>query len=265
MDQVFKALADPSRRRLLDSLRKQDGQTLGQLCGPLEMARQSATQHLAVLEEANLISTIRRSREKLHYLNPVPIFDIQQRWLAPFEQPRLQALAAIKKNAEEDMTDKPHFVYVTYIQSTPEQVWHALTDADLTAAFWGHSNISDWQPGSTWEHVRTDGSGIADVTGKVLAATPPTQLVITFDAPGEEPAGGPTTVTFDIERYQDIVRVIVTQENLADEEALKAVSHGWPAVMANLKSVLETGHALPQPPWEMHADLRAAQMADRRS
>jgi uncharacterized protein YndB with AHSA1/START domain len=259
VDRVFKALADPSRRRLLDSLRKQDGQTLGQLCGQLEMARQSATQHLAVLEEANLISTVRRSREKLHYLNPVPIFDIQQRWLAPFEQPRLRALAAIKKNAEEDMTDKPHFVYVTYIQSTPEQVWHALTDADLTAAFWGHSNVSDWQPGSKWEHVRTDGSGIADVAGKVLAATPPTQLVITFDAPEEEPAGGPSTVTFDIERYQDIVRLVVTHENLADEEALGAVSHGWPAVMANLKSLLETGHVLPQPPWEMHA----AQMADR--
>src|SRR4051812_48538300 len=116
-DRVFKALADPSRRRLLDSLRKEDGQTLGALCGQLDMARQSVTQHLAVLEEANLISTVRRSREKLHYLNPVPIHDIQQRWLAPFEQPRLRALAAIKQNAERDMTtEKPQFVYVTYIE-----------------------------------------------------------------------------------------------------------------------------------------------------
>ena len=79
------------------------------------------------------------------------------------------------------MTDKPHYVYVTYIQSTPERVWQALTDADLTAAYWGHSNVSDWQPGSTWEHVRTDGSGIADVVGKVLEANPPSRLVITFD------------------------------------------------------------------------------------
>jgi uncharacterized protein YndB with AHSA1/START domain/DNA-binding MarR family transcriptional regulator len=253
-DQVFKALADPTRRRLLDRLREEDGQTLGRLCAELEMARQSATQHLAVLEEANLISTVRRGREKLHYLNPVPIFDIQQRWLAPFEQPRLQALATIKQTAEEQkMTDKPHFVYVTYIRSTPEQVWHALTDADLTAEFWGHRNISDWQPGSPWQHVRTDGSEIADVIGKVLSATPPTQLVITFDAPDTEPAGGPSTVTFDIEPYQDIVRVTVTHENLPDAEARDAVSHGWPAVLANLKSLLETGHVLPQAPWEMHA------------
>ena len=255
MDKVFRALADPSRRRLLDSLREHDGQTLGQLCGQLAMARQSVTQHLAVLEEANLISTVRRSREKLHYLNPVPIYDIQQRWLAPFEQPRLRTLAAIKQSAEErGMTDKPTFVYVTYIQSTPERVWQALTDADLTAQYWGHSNVSDWQPGSAWEHLRTDGSGIADTGGKVLSAEPPRRLVITFEDPAAEtPPTGPSTVTFDVEPYHDIVRLTVTQENLADEEAFRAVSHGWPAVMANLKSLLETGHVLPQAPWEMHA------------
>jgi uncharacterized protein YndB with AHSA1/START domain/DNA-binding transcriptional ArsR family regulator len=263
MDKVFKALADPTRRRLLDSLRRDDGQTLGRLCGQLDMARQSATQHLAVLEEANLISTVRRGREKLHYLNPVPIHDIQQRWIAPFEAPRLRALDAVKRHAEEPaMTaDKPTFVYVTYIQSTPERVWHALTDADLTAEYWGHSNVSDWQVGSTWEHRRTDGSDIADVVGTVLESTPPTRLVITFGEPGTEPADGPSTVTFHIEPYQDIVRLTVTQERLADQEAVDAVSAGWPAVMANLKSLLETGHALPQAPWEMHAELRAAQMA----
>jgi len=263
VDKVFRALADPSRRRLLDSLRERDGQTLGELCAQLAMARQSVTQHLTVLEEANLISTVRRSRAKLHYLNPVPIYDIQQRWLAPFEQPRLRALAAIKQSAEErDMTDKPHFVYVTYIQSTPEKVWQALTDADLTAQYWGHSNVSDWQPGSAWEHVRTDGSGISDAGGKVLSAEPPRRLIVTFEDPtAEVPPNGPSTVTFDIEPWQDIVRLTVTQENLADEEAFRAISHGWPAVMANLKSLLETGHVLPQAPWEMHADLRAAQMA----
>jgi len=263
VDKVFRALADPSRRRLLDSLRERDGQTLGELCAQLAMARQSVTQHLTVLEEANLISTVRRSRAKLHYLNPVPIYDIQQRWLAPFEQPRLRALAAIKQSAEErDMTDKPHFVYVTYIQSTPEKVWQALTDADLTAQYWGHSNVSDWQPGSAWDHVRTDGSGISDAGGKVLSAEPPRRLMVTFEDPtAEVPPNGPSTVTFDIEPWQDIVRLTVTQENLADEEAFRAISHGWPAVMADLQSLLETGHVLPQAPWEMHADLRAAQMA----
>ncbi|WP_433368261.1 ArsR/SmtB family transcription factor [Actinoplanes sp. CA-142083] len=263
MDKVFKALADSSRRRLLDSLRRRDGQTLGQLCGQLEMARQSATQHLSVLEDANLISTVRRGREKLHYLNPVPIHDIQQRWLAPFEQPRLRVLAAIKQNAEErDMTEKPAYVYVTYIESTPERVWEALTDADLTASFWGHSNVSDWQPGSEWQHIRTDGSGIADVIGKVLESTPPKRLVITFDDPAATPPpSGPSTVAFDIEPYHEIVRLTVTHENLPDDEAVQAISHGWPAVFANLKSLLETGHVLPQAPWEMHAAVRDAQMA----
>lgn len=198
----------------------------------------------------------------LHYLNPVPVHDICQRWIDKFEQGRLQVLDDVKRQAEEhDMVDKPTFVYVTYIQATPDAVWRALTDADLTAEYWGHSNISDWRVGSPWEHRRTDGSGIADVVGVVLEAVPPRRMVVTFDAPGEEPPGGPSRVTFDIEQYHQIVRLTVTHENLANDDAAGAVSAGWPAAAANLKSLLETGHVLPQAPWEMHAELRAQQMA----
>lgn len=265
MDDVFRALADPTRRALLDSLHERNGQTLGELCQPLAMARQSASQHLEILEAANLVTTLRRGREKLHYLNPVPVQEIADRWIGKFERPRLAALSSIKRRAEEhdmpDTNDKPTFRYVTYICATPERVWHALTDADLTAEYWGHSNISDWQPGSVWEHRRSDGSGIADVVGTVLEADPPRRLVMTFDGPGAEPPDGPSRVTFAIEPYRDIVRVTVTHVNLADPKALDAVSTGWPAVMANLKSLLETGRVLPQPPWEMHADMRGAQMA----
>ncbi len=261
-DAVFKALADPTRRLLLDRLRERNGQTLGELCGPLDMARQSATQHLAVLEAANLISTVRKGREKLHYLNPVPLWSIAERWIERFEPPRLRMLSGIKRRAEEDtMADQPAFVYVTYIESSPQRVWEALTDADLTAEYWGHSNVSDWQPGSTWEHRRVDGSGIADVVGTVLESTPPRRLTVTFDAPGQTPPGGPSKVTFDIEPYHEIVRLTVTHVNLPDDDALNVVSAGWPAVCANLKSLLETGHVLPRAPWEMHAELRAAQMA----
>ena len=261
-DAVFKALADPTRRLLLDQLRERNGQTLGELCGPLDMARQSATQHLAVLEAANLISTTRRGREKLHYLNPVPLWSIQERWIERFERQRLRALSAVKRRAEEtSMADRPSFVYVTYIESTPQRVWEALTDADLTAEYWGHSNVSDWRAGSTWEHRRVDGSGIADVVGTVLESAPPRRLIMTFDAPGEAPPQGPSKVTFDIEPYHEIVRLTVTHENLPDEDALDAVSAGWPAVCANLKSLLETGHVLPRAPWEMHAGQRAARMA----
>src|SRR6266545_8349395 len=144
LDKVFKALADPTRRYLLDRLHEQNGQTLGELCERVAMTRQSATQHLGVLIDANLVSAVRRGREKLHYLNPVPLHEIQERWIDKFERPRLRVLSTVKRRAEEHgVTDKPSFVYVTYIQSTAEQVWHALTDADLTAQYWGHSNVSD--------------------------------------------------------------------------------------------------------------------------
>ena len=253
-DAVFKALADPTRRALLDRLRERNGQTLGELCEPLAMARQSATQHLDVLQAANLISVVRRGRQKLHYLNPVPLWTIQERWIERFERPRLRTLSAIKRQAEEaTVPDRPDYVYVTYIESSAQRVWDALTDADLTAEFWGHSNVSDWQVGSSWEHRRVDGSGVVDVSGTVLESEPPRRLRLTFGDPGMT---DPTVVTFDIEPFHDIVRLTVTHENLPDEEALRAISHGWPAVCANLKSLLETGHVLPQSPWEMHAELR---------
>ncbi|MGH9243448.1 MAG: ArsR/SmtB family transcription factor [Acidimicrobiales bacterium] len=262
MDAVFKALADRNRRRLLDKLRERNGQTLGELCQHLDMARQSATQHLDVLEAANLISTVRRGREKLHYLNPVPLHAIQERWIDKFDRSRLRALSDVKRRAEEyEMTTKPTFVYVTYIEATAESVWRALTDADLTAEYWGHSNVSDWEVGSRWEHRRTDGSGVADVVGTVLEAAPPTRLVITFGGPGDERDDERSIVAFDIEPHGQIVRLTVTQENFADQADYEACAAGWPAVLANLKSRLETGHVLPQAPWEMHAELRAAQMA----
>jgi uncharacterized protein YndB with AHSA1/START domain/DNA-binding transcriptional ArsR family regulator len=261
-DRVFKALADPTRRDLLDSLRQRNGQSLGELCEPLKMARQSATQHLGVLEAANLVTTVRRGREKLHYLNPLPLWEMQGRWVGRFERPRLSALRNIKRRAEEGLvSDRPSYVYVTYIESSAERVWEALTDAELTAAYWGHANVSDWQVGSAWEHRRVDGSGIADVVGTVLESLPPYRLVVTFDAPGATPPQGPSRVTFEIAPHHEIVRLTVTHDNLADDKALEAISVGWPAVAANLKSLLETGHVLPRAPWEMDAERRAAQLA----
>jgi uncharacterized protein YndB with AHSA1/START domain len=248
LDKVFKALADRTRRTLLDRLHEHNGQTLGELCGPIAMARQSATQHLAVLEAANLVSTVRRGRERLHYLNPVPLHQIQERWIDKFERPRLRALSTLKRRAEEAMTGKPSFVYVTYIESTPEQVWRALTDADLTAEYWGHSNVSpDWRPGSPWEHRRIDGSGVADVVGSVVESVPPTRLVFTWAAPGEDPP--PSTVTFEIQPHGQIVKLTVTHEDLADEGERDAAAAGWPAVLSNLKSLVETGSPLPEQPW----------------
>jgi uncharacterized protein YndB with AHSA1/START domain/DNA-binding transcriptional ArsR family regulator len=260
-DRAFTALADPTRRHLLDLLHERNGQTLGELCAHVHMARQSVTQHLAVLEAANLISTVWQGRAKLHYLNPVPLHEIQDRWINKFERPRLRTLRAVQRRAEDAMSDRPRAVYVTYIESTAEKVWDALIDADLTAEYWGHSNVSDWKVGSRWEHVRPDGSGIADGAGTVLVTERPRKLVMTFGDPGEEPADELSRVTFDVEPHGDIVRLTVTHEELDDQAAYEAAASGWPAVLANLKSLLETGHVLPQAPWEMHAELREAHMA----
>jgi uncharacterized protein YndB with AHSA1/START domain/DNA-binding transcriptional ArsR family regulator len=250
MDEVFRALADPTRRRLLDRLHEHNGQTLSELCTTAGMTRQSVTQHLGVLEAANLISTRRQGREKLHYLNPVPLHEIQERWIDKFEQPRLRALSTVRRRAEDAMTEQPAYVYVTYIESTPERVWHALTDPEVTAAYWGHRNVSDWQVGSRWEHVRTDGSGIADVVGTVEQSIPPTRLVTSWSPPDGQP-GGTSRVAFDIEPWGAIVRLTVTHTDLADSDERADVASGWAAVLSNLKSLLETGHPLPAPPWEM--------------
>ncbi len=255
VDHVFKALADPTRRLLLDRLREQDHQTLGELCEHLDMTRQSATQHLGVLEAANLISTRREGRQKLHRLNVVPLHDIQERWIDRFERPRLRALSAIKQRAEEVMTTTQTtaptqtYVYVTYIQASAEAVWEALTDPDMTSAYWGHRNESDWQPGSTWAHVRNDGSGISDVAGVVAESDPPKRLVTTWaGADGNSP--DVSRVTMDLRASGPVVKLTVTHEDLIDEH-YRQISGGWPVVLSNLKSYLETGAPLPADLWSL--------------
>ena len=256
MDAVFRALADPTRRLLLDRLREHNGQTLGELCARLEMARQSATQHLDILVRANLVVVVRRGTGAA----PLPQPGTDPRDRGALDRGVRQAASASDQRHQEPRrgvrhdnapTSVPTYVYVTYIRASAEQVWHALTDADLTARYWGHANVSDWQPGSTWEHRRVDGSGLVEIVGRVLEAEPPTRLVITFEKPGDEPPGGPSVVTFLVEPHDGIVRLTVTHENLADQAMLSGISYGWPAVLANLKSLLETGDVLTPPPYEM--------------
>lgn len=132
--------------------------------------------------------------------------------------------------------------YVTYIEAACDDVWHALTDADITAQFWGHSNLSDWEVGSTWEHRRTDGSGEADGGGEVLESNKPNRLAFTF------PTGEPSTVTFDLTSYDTIVRLTMTHTDLPSRDVQQAVSRVWPAVLSNLKSLLETAKVMSTPP-----------------
>jgi len=148
------------------------------------------------------------------------------------------------------MAEQPEFVYVLYIEATAERVWDALTDADLTASYWGHHNVSsDWQAGSEWRHVRTDGSGTADVVGRVVESDRPRRLVTTWALPADgADARDASRVTFEIEPFDAIVRLTVTHEGLSEADRREA-AHGWSAVLSNLKSLLETGHVLPRPPW----------------
>jgi uncharacterized protein YndB with AHSA1/START domain len=150
------------------------------------------------------------------------------------------------------VVERPSCVVSTYIESTPERVWGALTDPDLTGQFWGHSQVSDWKTGSRWEHRRTDGSGIAIADGTVVESASPHRLVLSvFEPPGEIRPGGPSKVTFEIKPYHEIVKLTITHENLLPENPPARSAASFEAVCANLKTLLETGRVLPQPPWEM--------------
>src|SRR3954453_5765364 len=179
MDEVFRALADPSRRRLLDSLRARSGQNLRELCAELDMARQSVSKHLAILEAAGLVTTVRHGREKLHYLNAAPISEIGERWISQYDQGRVDALADLKRALQEPPMIKPTFVYTTYIRTTPQQLWTALTDPAFTSRYWDLSLETDWHPGSpmTWNN---HGVRIEDPEQVVLDATPYTRLAYTW-------------------------------------------------------------------------------------
>lgn len=148
MDEVFRALADGSRRRLLDSLNARNGQSLRELCAELDMARQSVSKHLAVLEGAHLVTTVRRGREKLHYLNAEPINAIAERWISRYDRERVHALADLKHALEGTAMDSNAFVYTAYIRATPEKVWQGLTDPAFTRRYWGLEFGTDWAAGS---------------------------------------------------------------------------------------------------------------------
>jgi uncharacterized protein YndB with AHSA1/START domain/DNA-binding transcriptional ArsR family regulator len=265
MDEIFKALADPSRRRLLDSLNARNGQRLTELCAGLDMARQSVSKHLAVLEGANLVTTVRHGREKLHYLNAVPIHAIADRWIHRYDRRRAEALADLKQALESPMTGEPAFVYTTFIKTTPEQLWTALTDPAFTRRYWGVSFETDWRPGSAmvWEQ---DGHRIVDPGQVVLEAEPPRRLAYTWHTPTPEwaslngiaddvraalAAESRSRVTFEIEPLGETVKLTVVHDDFPADSTMRAmVSGGWPHLLSDLKTLLETGETLPPVPAE---------------
>ena len=211
-DPAFRALADKSRRELLDRLFENNGQTSGELCDGLDMSRQAVTKHLAILEEAKLVATLWRGREKLHYLNPAPIHDIAERWIGKYERGRLRVLSSSRKSWRQTMAES-RFVYVTYIRTTPEKLWQALIEPEFTRQYWCETwQDCDWKQGSSWKLMIPDGR-VGDA-GEVLEIDPPRRLVALVAERVHAGAEGRRLLArdFELEPDGESVKLTVTHE-----------------------------------------------------
>jgi uncharacterized protein YndB with AHSA1/START domain/DNA-binding transcriptional ArsR family regulator len=258
MDAVFRALADPSRRTLLDRLADRDGQTLTELEAHLpELTRFGVMNHVRVLEEAGLVSTRKVGRFKYHYLNPVPIRLLADRWISRYAAPWTRAIATVKHAAEDPitaqktnqetaMTDKPSHVYTVLIKATPERVWQAITDPAYTREYFFRSSVhSDWTVGAKVSYSYDDGTVVLD--GEVLEVEPPHRLVTTFNAIWDDAtrADPPSRVTWLLEPVGEATRLTVTHDGFDGPTATYGqVIEGVPVIVSGLKTLLETGSPL---------------------
>jgi uncharacterized protein YndB with AHSA1/START domain/DNA-binding transcriptional ArsR family regulator len=244
MDTVFRALADPTRRSLLDELFRQDGQTLSELEQRFQMTRFGVMKHLRMLEEARLVVTRRRGREKLHFLNSVPIRLVHDRWVSKYAEPWAAGLSALKHDLEGERMEK---VFEIYIKTTPERLWEAITDPKLRAKYsFGVETHSDYTPGSSYT---ASVPGVIDIAaGENLEVDPPRRLVQSFNALWSEDvkAEGTSRVTWEIEPVGDSCKLVVTHDQLR-EGAHGEVYGGWPQILSGLKTLLETGETLTTP------------------
>ncbi|HSJ43328.1 MAG TPA: metalloregulator ArsR/SmtB family transcription factor [Euzebyales bacterium] len=244
MDEVFKALADPTRRSLLDELFREDGQTLSALEARFSMTRYGVMKHLRQLEEAGLVVTRRRGREKLHFLNAVPIRLVHDRWVSKYAEPWAATLSDLKTRLERQMEK----VFEIYIRTTPERLWKAITDKETRAQFhFGNHVHSDWSPGSSYEVVNPGFDG-ALLQGENLEVDPPRRLVQSYRAlwSDDAMAAGTSRVTWEIEPVGDSCHLLVTHDQLP-EDAGGDLYGGWPMILSGLKTWLETGEVLTTP------------------
>jgi uncharacterized protein YndB with AHSA1/START domain/DNA-binding transcriptional ArsR family regulator len=249
MDDVFSALADPTRRALLDELFREDGQTTGALVEGFAMSRFGVMKHLKLLEEAGLVVTKRRGREKLHFLNPVPIRLVHDRWVSKYAEPWTAALSEIKQRLETPMEK----VFEIYIRTTPEQLWEAITDSEIRSKYsFGARISSDWTPGSRYE-MSHPGGLLGE--GENLEVDPPRRLVQSMTAlwSDDVKAEGSSRVTWEIEQVEDSCRLTVTHDQLR-EGANEQLYGGWPMILSGLKTLLETGEQLTTPGSLMYAN-----------
>jgi len=253
MDDVFKALADPTRRSLLDELFKEDGQTLTALEERLPMTRFGVMKHLRALEDAGLVVTKRRGREKLHFLNPIPIRLVHDRWVSKYAEPWAAALTDLKQQLENHTMEK---VFEIYIKTTPERLWEAITNPELRSKYsFGVRVESDWTPGSHYAGSSPGAPGLL-MEGENLEVDPPRRLVQSFNALwGEDVKAEATSrVTWEIEPVGDSCRLVVTHDQLR-EGANNQLYGGWPMILSGLKTLLETGELLTTPGSLMYSQV----------
>jgi uncharacterized protein YndB with AHSA1/START domain len=244
VDEVFKALADPTRRALLDELFREDGQTLTALEERFAMTRFGVMKHLRQLEEAGLVVARRQGREKRHFLNPVPIRLVHDRWVSKYAEPWAAALSDIKQRLERSMEK----VFEIYIRTTPERLWEAITDPEIRSKYnFGSRVTSDWTPGSRFEMSHANADGLLG-EGENLEVDPPRRLVQSMVAlwSDEVKGEGATRVTWEIEPVGDSCRLTVTHDQLR-EGANEELYGGWPMILSGLKTWLETGELLTTP------------------
>jgi DNA-binding transcriptional ArsR family regulator/uncharacterized protein YndB with AHSA1/START domain len=251
-DAAFRALGHPARREILDRLFEQDGQTLGQLEGRFEMTRFGVMKHLRVLEDAGLIVTRKVGREKFHYLNPVPIRAVHDRWIGKFAAGASQALLGLRSSLEGggpmDVEVKPSHVFVVFIRTTPERLWEAITSTTFTERYYYSSTVeSDWKAGSPYAY-RIDGE--TQIVGEVVESDPPRRLTCTFDARWDSgvAADPPSRIAWEIDPAgPGVCKLTVVHEGLDPASATyHQVGGGMPLILSGLKTLLETGEALPQ-------------------
>jgi uncharacterized protein YndB with AHSA1/START domain len=250
-DLIFKALADPTRRLLLDRLFERDGRTLTELESAFEMTRFGVMKHLKQLEEAGLVVTRRRGREKLHFLNAVPIRLVHDRWVSKYAEPWAAALSGLKDRMEETMEK----VFEIYIKTTPERLWEAITDQEMRSKYqFGSRFTSDWTPGSRFETSHPGAPGLLG-EGENLEVDPPRRLVQSMRALWSEDvkSEGTSRVTWEIEPVGDSCRLTVTHDQLR-EGANSQLYGGWPMILSGLKTLLETGELLTTPGSLMYAN-----------
>jgi uncharacterized protein YndB with AHSA1/START domain len=250
MDDIFRALADPTRRSLLDKLFKEDGQTLTALGRrlPGTMTRFGVMKHLRVLEDAGLVVTKRRGREKLHFLNPVPIRLVHDRWVSKYAEPWAAALSEIKHKLEDKTMEK---VFEIYIKTTPELLWEAITNPEMRRKYtFGVSVSSDWKPGSPYKGQAGPAASptMTILEGENIEVDPPHRLVQSFRALWSDAvkSEGTSRVTWEIEQVKDSCRLTVTHDQLR-EGAHSELYGGWPMILSGLKTLLETGETLTTP------------------